>query len=39
VTAVFDSYSPIYIEQQAGAGGGMKVVVTNSAFSFPMKKY
>lgn len=40
VTALFDSYqSPVYIEQQSGANGGMKVNVSNTTFSFPMKKY
>ena len=40
VTALFDSYqSPVYIEQQSGAGGGMKINVSTTAFSFPMKKF
>jgi minor curlin subunit len=39
-TAVFDWYiSPVYIEQQSGAGGGMSVNVSTTAFSFPMKRF
>ena len=40
ISAIFDSYqSPVYIEQQSGANGGMNVNVSTTTFSFPMKKY
>lgn len=38
INAVFDSYqSPLYIEQQSGVNGGMKIDVSTSTFYFPMK--
>lgn len=38
ISAKLDSYnSPIYIKQQAGSAGGMKIDISNSDFSFPMK--
>ena len=39
VNAIFDTYqSPVYIEQQSGIAGGMKVDVSTSSFNFPMKR-
>ena len=39
ISAKMESYTfPIYVEQQSGpSGGGMKVDISNSDFSFPMK--